>query len=50
MNKAKLILKKENDQHIVDALKRTHTERFFFLMKLIKIKKMLQSAKIINNK
>jgi hypothetical protein len=32
------------------ALERTYEERFFFLMKLIKIERMLKSAKIIHKK
>jgi hypothetical protein len=38
------------EEKLKKALSRTYEERFFFLMKLIKINKMLRSAKIIHKK
>lgn len=45
-----LIINDSEEKKILRALKRTHTERFRFLMKLMRINKMLQSAKITHVK
>lgn len=42
----KLIINDSEEEKIKRALARTHTERFHFLMKLIRINRMLQKAKI----
>jgi hypothetical protein len=46
MKKAEIILNDNEEKKILRALERTPTERFHFLMKLIRIDRMLRSAKI----
>jgi hypothetical protein len=48
MQEDKKILLTEEDKLSI-ALKRTHTERFQMLMKLIRISSMLKNAKIITS-
>lgn len=47
MHKPEIYTHLTEEERLRIALKRTHTERFQMLMKLIKISRMLQSAKII---
>ena len=47
---AELITNDSGEKKLRRALERTHTERFRFLMRLIRINRMLQSAKITHVK
>jgi len=48
MSSQKVIFKNPNTQ-VKDPLERTYTDRFEFLMRLIRINEMLKNAKIVSS-
>jgi len=50
MREEEYLIEQKESRRLEKALSRTHTERFELLMKLIRIDRMLKSAKIIRIK